>query len=379
MNEKRLKELIKMLLANQQLINRRKVEEEFRDLNDEDVALRYGISSSLFPMFKEDYIDDSAVDIMVFGTDNIVEIVDAEDEEYKYNNYFYDIGSNNTCVLKVGFERKVGGKPAYKSGFSVYVLNHDGDDFHFIPVMRVDLEDPMENGVVIPHKNEYPANVPEGYKTFFTESEPAPHIHFFNDAVSEQYKTRNSLEGKEKNINGNAISLEHLFDYFVKLGDIEFKMGRKEPLTEEEDSIRKNSFGMPYLKYIEENRIDEYKTNADATRLAMLVSFDDPMIKRKINKELDFAEGELSGIYALMFDMKYAMLLADMLKMDKLKGQHGAIKTALTDILTKTSMQLCDNELEIEDRQLETYGIYSEKSWGDRSAQEIAEVLSQYV
>jgi hypothetical protein len=42
-------------------------------------------------------------------------------------------------------------------------------------------------------------------------------------------------------------------------------------------------------------------------------------------------------------------------------------------------MQLCDNELEIEDRQLETYGIYSEKSWGDRSAQEIAEVLSQYV
>lgn len=379
MDEKRIKEIIKMLLANQQLINRRKVEEEFRDLNDEDVALRYGISSSLFPMFREDYIDDSAVDIMVFGTDNIVEMVDTEDSEYKYSNYFYDIGSNDTCVLKVGFERKVSGKPAYKSGFSVYILNYDGDDFHFIPVMRVDLEDPMENGVVIPHKNEYPANVPLGYKTFFSEEEPAPHIHFFNDNVSEEYKNRNSLEGKDKNINGNAISLGHLFDYFVKLGDISLKMEKHEELTDEEESIRENSFGMPYLKFIEEDRIDEYKTNADATRLAMLVSFNDPKLKKKINKELGFAQGEISGLGALMFDMKYAMLLADMLNMNELRAQHGTIKTALTDILTKTSMQLCDSELEIENRRLETYGIYSENSWGDRTGQEIAEALEQYV
>ena len=366
MNEKRIKEIIKMLLENQQLINRRKIEEEFSDLKDDEITAKTPVG-------------ELPVKIMVFGTDDIVEIIDAEDDEYKYNNYFYDIDSTDTCVLKVGFERKVGGKPAYKSGFSVYMLNYDGDDFHFIPVMRVDLEDPMENGVVVPHKNEYPENVPLGYKTFFTENEPAPHVHFFNDEISREYRYRNGLEGKDKNINGNAISLEHLFDYFVKLGDISVKIENGEPLTKEEKSISENDFGMPYLKYIENDRIDQYKTNADATRLAMLVSFDDSAIKRKINKELDFAEGELSGLGALMFDMKYAMLLADMLKMEKLKSQHGAIKTALTDILTKTSMQLCDNELDIENRKLETYGIYSEHYWGDRTAEEIAEVLSQYV
>lgn len=366
MNDKRVKELIKMLLANQQLINRRKVEEEFSDLKDESIL-------------GSGPIEELPVKIMVFGTDYIVEIADAEDEDYKYNNYFYDIDSNDTCVVKVGFERKVSGKPAYKSGFSVYMLNYDGEEFHFIPVMRVDLEDPMEDGMVIPHKNEYPENVPLGYKTFFTECEPAPHVHFFNDDISREYRVRNGLDGKDKNINGNAISLEHLFDYFVKLGDISLKIENNEQLTPEEVSISKNDFGMPYLKYIETDRIDEYKTNADATRLAMLVSFDDPAIKRKINSELGFAEGNLSGLGALMFDMKYAMVLADMLKMDKCKAQHSAIKTALTDILTKTSMQLCNDELDIENRKIETYGIYSEQSWGDRSAQEIAEVLSQYV
>ena len=145
MDKEKIKEMILKLIANQQLINRRKVEETF-DEND---------------------MIDSAVEVMARGLEDIVEMEDTKDDEYFYRNYFYNIGSPDTFVLKVGFDRNNAGKPVYKSGFSVYMVNYDGDDFHFIPVMRVDLEDPMEDGKVIPHKNEYPADMPLGYDDFF--------------------------------------------------------------------------------------------------------------------------------------------------------------------------------------------------------------------
>ena len=124
--------------------------------------------------------------------------------------------------------------------------------------------------------------MPLGYDDFFHEEEPAPHIHFYSDAISEEYRTRNGLEGKEKNINGNAISLEHLFDYFCTLAMIDVKVENKEELTEKEISISQNDFGMPYLEFIKSGKIDRYKSNADATKRALISSFNEPYVKNKV-------------------------------------------------------------------------------------------------
>lgn len=351
MDRKTLEKLMHYLIVSGDLIKRRKDEETFTENFGKDFSLDI-MCDAIGDMFE---LKDS----MCFGG-------------YFFINQFYDSKSlgKDSIILKVGFQKEINGKRGYRSGFSVYLVHFDGEKAHFMPTVRVDLEDPTQEGLIVPHSNEYPegkytAEELAVYKKFFTAEEPAPHIHFYNDAVSEEYKKRNGSD--DKGINGNAISLDHLLDYYGKLAEIEGKKARREKLTEEEKIIDTNNFGMPYLYFRDSGKLENYVTNADLAKTSILSRFDGTPVVDEIIEEIGFVEGKISGLKALMFDTQYAIILSRLLNDDRYIAHHAAIKNSLTDLLTKTSMQLSEFDITLDNRLMESYGIIDEESWITRT------------
>ena len=259
---------------------------------------------------------------------------------------------------------------SYRSGFATYVIKKRDDGFVFMPIMRVDLEDAEEKGVVVPHTtnvNPYEGSVADVYSTYFTDNEPAPHIHFYNDSIGELYRDRNEF-GKEKGINGNAISVEHLLKYIKDVKRVLDGYEMQYVPRENEMILAANDFGMPYLKLLQDKEFNKnYTTQPKLLKDALRVSFDIP-IEDEINKFLGKENGELHGVDALIYDLKYAAMLNSLMD-GKLKTSKGSIKNALTDIMTKISMQYHEDELELGKK--DRMGVYGE--WGDYSNDELAD------
>lgn len=350
-----------------QTANRRKVEELLSSLN-KSKRFKAGV-------------DELYLELMKNGTNVYIDSVEDKDHEYSYKNSFYDIDSKDSLYLKVEFERIVNDKHgnkmgSYRSGFATYVIKKRDDGFVFMPIMRVDLEDAEEKGVVVPHTtnvNPYEGSVADVYSTYFTNNEPAPHIHFYNDSIGELYRDRNEF-GKEKGINGNAISLEHLLKYIKDVKRTLEGYEMQYVPRENEMILAANDFGMPYLKLLQDKDFNKnYTTHPQLLKDALRVSFD-VSFEDEFEKFLGKSNDELKGADALIFDLKYASLLSHLMD-GKLKNSKGSIKNALTDIMTKISMQYNENEIELGKR--DRMGIYGE--WGDNTNDELADYFDSVI
>ena len=349
-----------------QTVNRRKIEE---------LLSLPGKSKKM-----KEQIDGLYVELMKKGTNNYIDFVKDEDREYSFKNTFYDIDSKDSIYLKVEFERFVhddNGKQigSYRSGFATYVIKENNNGFVFMPIMRVDLEDVEDNGVFVPHTtnvNPYSESTGNVYSTYFTNNEPAPHIHFYNYSIGELYRDRGKEEGgKEKGINGNAISLEHLQNY---IQDVKKTLENFETIyvpRESEMILVSNDFGMPYLQMLQDKEFNKnYTTHPELLKAALRASFN-ISIEDEIERFLGKSDNELKGADALIYDLKYARLLNCLME-GKLKNSKGNIKGALTDVMTKISLQYNVNEIELGKR--DRMGIYGE--WGDYSNDELMDYFN---
>ena len=379
MGNTKLIDTMLIFLSGDQTKNRRKVETTLGDIYADK-----NIQKS------QSEIDFDYEVLRARGLSDYIETVpDADyDGNYVYYNSFYNINSEDEFILKADFvrvcDKASGVKSGYKSGFSTYMVKvFSEDSVKIVPLLRVDLEDVEENGQLIPHTtnvNPYSGGVGNVYSSYFTDNEPAPHIHFFNETVAETYSARG--DEKEKNINGNAIGLESLIRY---IEDLQTVAKKGKAISKEEEILLNNSFSMPYLDFIKRKNQVEYKTNTDVIKLAMVASFGEMSDKLK---KLD-SKGQivLEGLDAVLFDLKYAQLLSEMIKDGKYVERKKELKTALSEIMTKITMQYHVKELRKdkhkengmfdEDRK-QRLGIFNASGWENETEEYSNDELIAY-